>query len=182
MSTSNGKPSLVVGASGRTGRTRGSTSKRAFARHFAEMVVAMLVGMGVLGGLATLAFAAAGSSLSDQAGAVQVMLMGLSMTAPMVIWMRHRRHSARRNVEMAASMLVPSVVAAALAAAGVLDAGAALGVQHAVMVPAMLGAMLWRYDEYALPHAASSAALARSAPRRQLAAEAHPEPESGWPR
>jgi hypothetical protein len=27
-------------------------------------------------------------------------------------------------------------------------AGAALGVQHAVMVPAMLGVMLWRYGHY----------------------------------
>lgn len=133
-----------------------STGKRVFARHFAEMVAAMLIGMGVLEGLAMLAFAAAGSSLSDQPGAVRVMLMGLSMTAPMVIWMRHRGHSAARNVEMAASMLVPSVVAAALAAAGILDAGAALGVQHGVMVPAMLGVMLWRYDEYARSHAVSS--------------------------
>ena len=145
------------------------------------MLAAMLIGMGVLGGSAALAFAAAGSSISNQAGAVQVMSMGLSMTVPMVIWMRHRRHSAGRNVEMAASMLVPTVVAAALAAAGVLDAGAALGLQHGVMVPAMLGVMLWRYNEYARPHAASSQAGARSAPR-PLAADISPDPEGGWPR
>lgn len=35
-----------------------STSKRAFARHFAEMVAVMLLGMGVLEGLAALMFAA----------------------------------------------------------------------------------------------------------------------------
>ena len=39
--------------------------RRAFVRHFAEMLVAMLLGMGVLGGLAMLGFAAAGSSMSD---------------------------------------------------------------------------------------------------------------------
>ena len=39
--------------------------------------------------------------------------------------------------------------------ADVVGMGAALAVQHAVMVPAMLGVMLWRYDEYARPHAAS---------------------------
>lgn len=130
-----------------------TTSRRAFARHFAEMVVAMLLGMAVLGGLAVLAFAAAGSSLSDQPGAIQVTLMGLSMTVPMVIWMRHRRHSGSRTAEMAASMLVPSAVAAAVAAAGVLGTGAALAFQHGVMVPAMLAVMLWRYDEYAHSHA-----------------------------
>ena len=138
-------------------RSAASLGRRAFARHFAEMVAVMLLGMGVLEGVAALAFAAAGSSLSDQAGAVRVLLMGLSMTVPMVLWMRHRRHSARRNVEMAASMVVPSVGAAVLAAAGVLGVGAALAVQHGVMVPAMLGVMLWRYDEYARPHASSSA-------------------------
>ncbi len=51
------------------------------------------------------------------------------------------------------SMMVPTVVAAALAFAGILGTGAALGVQHTVMVPAMLGVMLWRYDHYARPRA-----------------------------
>jgi hypothetical protein len=133
-------------------RSSGSASKRAFARHFGEMLVAMLLGMGVLGGLAALAFAAVGTSLSDQSGAVRVMLMGLTMTLPMVIWMNHRGHSARRSVEMAAAMLLPSLTAAALAAAGALETGAALGVQHGVMVPAMLGVMLWRYEQYSRPH------------------------------
>jgi hypothetical protein len=128
-------------------------SKRAFARHFGEMVLAMFLGMGVLGGLAALAFAAAGSSLSDQPGGFRVMLMGFNMTVPMVIWMRYRGHSVARNAEMAMSMIVPSVAAAVLAWAGVLGSGAALGVQHAVMIPAMLGVMLWRYEEYARPHA-----------------------------
>ncbi len=137
-------------------RRRSSTGrpgKRAFVRHFVEMVVVMLVGMGLLSGLAQLAFAAAGSDLSDQSGAFRVMLMGFNMAVPMAIWMAYRGHSWGRNAEMATSMLVPSFGAAALAAAGVLDAGPALGVQHAVMVPAMLGAMLWRYDEYSRPHA-----------------------------
>jgi flagellar biosynthetic protein FliP len=132
----------------------GPVSKRAFARHFAEMIVVMLLGMGVLEGLAAVAFAVAGSSLTDQPGALRVTLMGLSMTVPMVFWMRHRGHAAGRNVEMAASMLAPSAIAAALAAASVLSVWAALAVQHAVMVPAMLGVMVWHYEEYARPHAA----------------------------
>ena len=127
-------------------------SRRAFARHFGEMVMAMLIGMGVFSALTALALAAGGSGTSEQPGALRVMLMGAYMTVPMVAWMRFRGHSWERNAEMAASMLIPTAGAAALAATGSLGTGAALAMQHAVMVPAMLGAMLWRYDEYARPH------------------------------
>jgi hypothetical protein len=135
------------------GPLSGSGSKRAFARHFGEMVLAMLLGMLMLGGVAELAFALAGSSLSDQPGGTQVMLMGFNMTVPMVLWMIYRGHAAARNVEMALSMIVPSAAAAALAWAGALGSGAALGVQHALMIPAMLGVMLWRHQDYSHPHA-----------------------------
>lgn len=130
-----------------------SGSKRAFARHFGEMMLAMLLGMAVLGGLGELVFAAAGSGLGDQPAGLQVMLMGVSMTVPMVTWMSYRGHNGSRNTEMAASMMVPTVAAAALAWAGALESEAALGVQHAVMIPAMLGAMLWRYEDYSRSHA-----------------------------
>lgn len=128
-------------------------SKRTFARHFGEMLLAMFLGMGILAGVAALGFAAFGGSISDQPGGVRVMLMGVSMTVPMVLWMGYRGHTRARSAEMAASMMLPTVAAAAMAWAGVLTAGAALGVQHVAMVPAMLGVMLWRYEEYAHPHA-----------------------------
>lgn len=51
-------------------------------------------------------------------------------------------------------MLVPGVVAAALAEAGILGAGPALAVVHAVIVPAMLAVMAWRYEHYDEPGAA----------------------------
>ena len=136
---------------------RGSGSRRAFTLHFLEMVLVMFVGMGVFSGLAALAFAAAGSSVSDQSGAFRVMLMGVNMTVPMVAWMVFRGHRAVLNAEMAAAMLVPSVVAAALVWSDALGTMAGLGVQHAVMVPAMLGVMLWRYDEYSHARRASLA-------------------------
>ena len=113
----------------------------------------MLVGMGVLGGLTQLAFAAAGGSLTDAPASIRVLLMGFDMTVPMVAWMSYRGHPQARNAEMAASMILPTLAAAAMAAAGVLSTGGALGVQHAAMIPAMLGVMLWRYDHYARPHA-----------------------------
>jgi hypothetical protein len=130
-----------------------ATGKRAFVRHFVEMILAMFLGMGVFGALATLIFIAAGSSLTDQSVGLRVTLMGVYMTIPMIAWMRYRGHSAARNLEMAASMMVPSLIVAAVAWAGALEADAALGIQHAIMIPAMLGVMLWRYDEYARPHA-----------------------------
>ena len=123
------------------------TGRRVFLRHFVEMLIAMFAGMLVLGGITALVFAVAGGSLSDAPGSVRVMLMGFD-TVPMVAWMSYRGHSRARNAEMAASMIVPTSAAAALAALGVLSSAAALGVQHAVMIPAMLGAMLWRYDDY----------------------------------
>jgi hypothetical protein len=136
-----------------TGARTASTSKLTFARHFAEMLVAMFVGMGVLGGLAMLVFSAAGGSLSDQSVGLRVILMSVYMTIPMAAWMAYRGHAAARNVEMAASMLVPSLVVAAVASAGALEAEAALGLQHAIMIPAMLAVMVWRYRDYAGPHA-----------------------------
>ena len=126
--------------------------KRAFARHFAEMLLVMFAGMGVLGGLAELAFALADSGLSDQSGELRVALMGVYMTVPMVLWMAYRGHTRARNAEMAASMILPSLAAAVLVAAEVLETAAGMGIQHAVMIPAMLGVMLWRYEEYAQPH------------------------------
>jgi hypothetical protein len=127
-------------------------SLRTFAFHFAEMVLVMFIGMGIFSAVTALGFAAAGSSQTAQPGWLRVVLMGVNMAVPMVLWMAYRGHSRQRNVEMAASMLVPSVFAAALAAAGILTTMPALVVQHVVMVPAMLGVMLWRYDEYAHPH------------------------------
>jgi hypothetical protein len=135
------------------GLSTGSGSKQAFIRHFGEMLLAMFLGMVVLGGLAQLVFALADSSLSDQPGGLQVMLMGFNMTAPMVIWMNYRNHARARNAEMAASMIVPTLAAVALAWGGALESAAALGVQHAVMIPAMFGVMLWRYQHYSQPHA-----------------------------
>ena len=131
-----------------------TSSPRRFLLHFGEMLLAMVAGMIVLGGLAQLAFVAAGSSLGAAHGAVQVAIMGVSMTVPMVAWMSYRGHDRARSTEMAGSMIVPSVFAIVLAVTGAAGAHGALAVQHVVMIPAMLGVMLWRYDHYATDHRA----------------------------
>lgn len=120
-----------------------------FALHYLEMVLVMAVGMGVFSGLTALGFSLVGSSLMAQEGWLRVALMGVNMTVPMVLWMALRRHTVPQNAEMAASMLVPSVVAAGLVAVGTLTTATGFVVQHVSMLPAMLVVMLWRYDEYA---------------------------------
>jgi hypothetical protein len=63
--------------------------------------------------------------------------------------MRVRGHSPRPCAEMAAAMVVPTLVALGLLGAGlVTDGGALMGIEHAVMAPAMLIAMLLRRQEY----------------------------------
>ena len=118
-----------------------------FIRHYVEMVVAMLVGMVVLGVPGAMLLELAG--VDTEAAGVLLFGMATSMTLPMVAWMRHRGHGWLPSGEMAAAMYVPTVAALALLEAGALGgAHAAMGIQHVVMFPAMLGVMLLRRDEY----------------------------------
>jgi hypothetical protein len=126
---------------------------RYFIRHYIEMVIAMLVGMAVIGGPVTLAFDAAGVELSDTA---RLLNMGLSMTVPMVAWMRYRGHGWRLCNEMAAAMLLPTFVAIALLGA-VDDFDTLMALEHVAMFVAMFGAMLLRRDEYTHSHAVTAA-------------------------
>ncbi len=127
-------------------------STRHFIRHYAEMVAAMFLGMGVLFAPALVAFGAAGvssSELRSDAPALLLLGMGVTMTLPMVAWMRYRGHGRAASNEMAASMLIPTAGVIALLGAGLVDdVGTLLMVEHVVMLPAMLVAMLLRRDEY----------------------------------
>jgi hypothetical protein len=125
-----------------------------FARHYAEMVVAMLLGMLVIGMPAGMAAEAAGwGGPSDWAIEVQLLGMAFAMTAPMVAWMRVRGHDARPIVEMSAAMFVPALGAIALNGSGLVrDIDALMVVEHAAMFAAMLGAMLARPAEYTRSH------------------------------
>jgi len=127
-------------------------STRHFIRHYAEMVAAMFLGMGVLFAPALVALGAAGvssSELRSDAPALLLLGMGVTMTLPMVAWMRYRGHGRAASNEMAASMLIPTAGVIALLGAGLVDdVGMLLMVEHVVMLPAMLVAMLLRRDEY----------------------------------
>ena len=123
-----------------------------FVRHYAEMVAAMFLGMLLLGLPAEAALRAIGSSTSqlrDDAPAVALLGMAVIMTVPMVAWMRHRGHSWRPSAEMAASMFLPTFGVIALMAGGlVTEFMTLMSLEHVVMLPSMLVAMLLRRAEY----------------------------------
>lgn len=140
-------------ASAHAGAARRTRSpRRRFLLHLGEMLLAMFLGMAVLGGVVEGSLALAGTRLSDGPVSVHAGVMAFNMTVPMVWWMRHRGHPARHGWEMAASMVVPTALVVALHWLGAIPSDAVLAVQHAVMIPAMVGVMLWRYDHYAAAH------------------------------
>src|SRR3954471_17397497 len=123
-----------------------------FIRHYIEMVVVMFVGMLVLGLPGEAALKAIGSGTSElrhDAPSLVFLDMAFTMTAPMVAWMRYRGHRWQPTLEMAASMIIPTLVAIALLATEVAGFEALMGLEHVAMLLGMLVAMLLRVDEYA---------------------------------
>jgi hypothetical protein len=130
-----------------------SPATRHFVRHYVEMVVVMLVGMGVLALPADWLLSAFGTSYAELGDGAMLLGMAVTMTAPMVAWMRFRGHSARANAEMAASMLLPTFAVIGLLGARIVeDAGVLMLGEHVAMLLSMLAAMLLRFDEYGHAH------------------------------
>jgi hypothetical protein len=130
---------------------------RRFIRHYFEMVVAMLLGMLVLGGTATVLLEAVGIDASNwdhDLPALFLFAMAFTMTVPMVGWMRYRGHGWLPCAEMSAAMFLPTLVVVGMLGAGVGgDVHSLMGIQHVAMFPAMLVAMLLRREEYGGAHA-----------------------------
>ncbi len=134
----------------RAGRVRARfASGLRFARHLLGMVVAMMVGMGAFG----LALAAFGEPPGYANLFVRYGLMGASMAAPMVGWMRLRGHAWSDGGEMAAAMLLPMLAPVALVEMGVavprLSEGSLLMLSHVAMLGGMVALMVYRFDRYA---------------------------------
>jgi hypothetical protein len=125
-----------------------SQSTRRFVRHYAEMVVVMFLGMFTLMAPTGLVLGAIGTSWSRLSPAMNVFMMALTMTVPMAAWMRYRGHAWRANLEMAASMLIPTFVVMTLLWAGASTGGALVVPEHVAMLICMLVAMLLRPNEY----------------------------------
>jgi hypothetical protein len=75
-------------------------------------------------------------------------VMALTMTVPMVAWMRYRGHAWRPNLEMAASMLIPTFAVMGVLSAGIGTSASLMIPEHAGMLTCMLVAMLLRREEY----------------------------------
>jgi hypothetical protein len=133
-----------------------STAAKHLARHYLEMVVAMFLGMLVLGAPAVWALGAVGidwDRVTDDSPALMFLGMATTMTVPMVGWMMHRGHGRRANLEMSASMFVPTFAVIGLLWADVLtDLGALMAIEHVAMLVAMAGVMLLRPQEYVHHH------------------------------
>ena len=136
------------------------TSRRVglFVRHLVEMIVAMMIGMAALGAVWRAILAACGadaSTFSLHHAALVALVMAFDMTVPMVLWMRHRGHNWARGAEMAGAMFVPTLFLIGLLQLGAVSGDSLIGLEHALMLPAMLLVMLWRLDEYTAPHVAA---------------------------
>jgi hypothetical protein len=120
-----------------------------FTRHFLEMVLAMLAGMAVFG----VAIWALGEPPGYSNLLVKYGLMGASMAAPMVGWMRRRGHSWSDGREMTAAMLVPMIAPVALVEMGVavpgLSEGSLMMLSHVAMIGGMVALMVYRFERYA---------------------------------
>ncbi|HYH87697.1 MAG TPA: hypothetical protein VEX67_00605, partial [Solirubrobacteraceae bacterium] len=118
-----------------------STSTKHFIRHYLEMVIAMFLGMAVLGFPVDWAM----DSMGADSDAFMFLGMATTMTVPMVAWMLYRGHGLRANAEMSASMFVPTFAVIGVLSAGLLtDIGVLMAVEHVVMLLAMAGVMLLR--------------------------------------
>lgn len=128
---------------------RGAPLRR-FARHYLEMLIAMVLGMVLL---MPLWRPVLGAGLMDRAG-VHLPLMAADMTIGMGAWMLVRRHSRAALAEMALAMCLPFAVLMVPLWAGLLSAGAVSAAGHLLMLPAMAVAMLLRVGEYTHAHPA----------------------------
>lgn len=105
-----------------------------FTLHYAEMVVAMFVGMFALDPLWP----------TVVSPAADAMVMATNMAIGMGVWMKIRRHSWRHVVEMSAAMYLPFVALLVPYWLGALSGHGLMMLGHILMFPAMLAAMLWR--------------------------------------
>jgi hypothetical protein len=120
-----------------------------FTRHYLEMVVAMAVGMGVLGILLRVALVAAGIDyLVERHPELASLEMAFTMSAGMGAWMRYRGHGWAGVLQMSAAMFTPAVALFPLLWLNLIGGEAVMTVMHIAMLPLMLVVMLLHRSEY----------------------------------
>ena len=126
-------------------------------RHFAEMMLAMMVGMAILTyPVGALAGVLGYRDLNSELPAVATLVMAFEMTLPMVLWMGYRGHGRRGIVEMSAAMVVPAIVLVAVAEIGLIGTSGMVSTYHVAMLAAMVALLLYRRAEYSGQMSATS--------------------------
>jgi hypothetical protein len=120
-----------------------------FGLHFAEMCAPMCIGFAV-GDLLYfwLASLAGYSDPFSELPFLSLLVVTVSMTAPMTAWMRYRGMPHRAIAEMSAAMPVVAIVLLGLGWFGALPTDDLALLEHGLMMPAMLIPMLLRLDLY----------------------------------
>ncbi|WP_046263788.1 hypothetical protein [Streptomyces sp. WM6386] len=120
-----------------------------FARHYVEMILAMLAGMLVLGAAlrGVLALTDIQYDMSRQPQLV-TLEMAFTMSAGMALWMRRRGHAWPGIAEMSGAMFLPALILVPLLSLDVVDPDAAMAWEHLAMLPLMFVVMLRRRTEY----------------------------------
>ena len=151
--------------------TMRSALTRDFARHYVEMVVVMLAGMGLLALPARWATDAIWPEINGDDPTLMLARMAATMTLPMIPWMRWRGHGWRPCLEMVGAMIVPAMGVIALLEVGVIEAlWLLMTLEHVVMLAAMFIVMIARPQEYS--HAAGDTHDGATPAQAHLAARA----------
>lgn len=129
-------------------RARAPIAWAPLARHYVEMLVTMVIGMTALDPVWHFGLRLVGASHALDRSTVMALVMATDMSLGMGAWMWYRGHSWRSIAEMSAVMYLPFAVFLPAVWGGAMSGAAMLGAGHLLMLPSMLGLMLWRRDEY----------------------------------
>jgi hypothetical protein len=120
-----------------------------FGLHYVEMCVAMCVGFAIGDAIFfALAGLAGYSKPFTELPVLSVLVVTVSMTAPMTAWMFYRGMPLRIVTEMSMSMPVLAIALLCLGWIGAIPMSALAPAEHGLMMPAMLVPMLLRLDFY----------------------------------
>ena len=120
-----------------------------FLRHFGEMVLAMMLGMILLGMPSGAIMGAIGySDTTQRFPELSALVMTFNMTVPMAAWMRFRGMQWRPIAEMSGAMVVPAIAIVVLSLFGLISNSNLSGTVMDPMLPEMLAVMLYRRADY----------------------------------
>ncbi|MGE3856166.1 MAG: hypothetical protein AB7G21_04290 [Dehalococcoidia bacterium] len=122
-----------------------------FARHYLEMVAAMVAGMMLLTPPFMMTSRWLGYSFMFDP-TIRTLAMATSMNIGMIAWMRYRGHTWERTAEMAVGMTLPFLAFLVPMWLGLISEVTLNVAGHLAMLVGMYVAMLFRRAEYSMDH------------------------------